>query len=93
VIMAKSKEKNDEGEPITFRENDSFVIPKVFSPKLLNSGSFSIPCVIEKVKIKRSLCDLGASVSLMPYSMFHKLHFGPLQQEPFSLQLADGSGI
>jgi len=27
----------------------------------------------------------------MPYSLFHKLHLGPLQLTPFSLQLADGS--
>ena len=26
----------------------------------------------------------------MPYSLFHKLHLGPLQPTPFSLQLADG---
>ena len=27
----------------------------------------------------------------MPYSLFHKLHLGPLLVAPFSLQLADGS--
>jgi len=26
----------------------------------------------------------------MPYSLFHKLHLGPLLVAPFSLQLADG---
>jgi len=30
-------------------------------------------------------------VSLMPYSIFLKLHLGPLQPAPFSLQLVDGS--
>jgi len=25
VIMVESKEKNDEGEPVTFREKDSFM--------------------------------------------------------------------
>jgi len=44
-----------------------------------------------RVEIEGALCDLGASVSLMPYSLFHKLHLGPLQAAPFSLQLADGS--
>jgi len=73
VIMAKSKERNNNGDPMTFRENDSFEIPKIFPPKLPESGSFSIPCVIRKVKIERALCDLGASIHLMPYSMFHKL--------------------
>jgi len=27
----------------------------------------------------------------MPYSLFHKLHLGPLQPAPFLLQLADSS--
>jgi len=34
AIMLESKERNDEGEPITFRENDSFDISKVFPPEL-----------------------------------------------------------
>jgi len=76
VIMAESKEKNDEGEPITFRENNSFKIPHVFPLILPKPGSFSILCVIGKVKIETTLCDLGASVSLMPYFMFHKLQLG-----------------
>ena len=29
----------------------------------------------------------------MPYSLFYKLHLGPLQPTPFSLQLADGFEI
>ena len=44
-----------------------------------------------KVGIERGLCDLGASVSIMPYALFHKLHRGLLLAAPFSLQLADGS--
>ena len=43
------------------------------------------------MKIESALCDLGASVSLMPYSMFHKFHLRPLRSAPFSLQLTDGS--
>ena len=42
-----------------------------------------------KVEIERGLYDLGASFSLMPYSLFHKLHLGPLLATPFSLQLDD----
>jgi len=78
VIMAESKKRNNEGEPIAFREDDSFEIPKVFPSKLPDPGSFSIPYVIRKMKIERALCDLSASVSLMPYCMFHKIHLGPL---------------
>jgi len=83
VIMVESKERNDGGEPITFIENDSFEIAIVFPPKLHDLGSFSVPCVVGKMKIERLLCDLDARVSLMLYSMFHKLHLGPLWPAPF----------
>jgi len=84
-------EKNNGNKAMTFIENESSEIPICFPPKLPDQGSFSIPCVVGKVKIERALCDLGASVSLMPYSLFRKLHLRPLQPAPFSLQLADGS--
>jgi len=91
IILAGSKERNDGNKTTTLIENDTIEIPIVFAPKLPDLGSFSIPCIMGKVKIERALCDLGASVSIMPYSLFHKLHLVPLQDTPFSLQLADGS--
>ncbi|GJR07779.1 putative nucleotidyltransferase, ribonuclease H [Tanacetum coccineum] len=33
-------------------------------------GSFTIPCVLGKIGIDKALADLGASISLMLYSMF-----------------------
>ena len=74
ITMADSKESNYGGKTVTFVENDSIQIPIIFSPKLSDPGSFSILCIIGKVEIKRGLCDLSASVSIMPYSLFHKLH-------------------
>jgi len=91
VTMAGSKENNYGGKTVTFVKNDSIEIPTIFSPKLHSPRSFSIPCIIGKVRIKRGLCDLGASVTIMPYFLFHKLHQGSLLATPFSLQLADGS--
>ena len=78
LSMAESRERNNGGKPITFIENDKFEIPTVFPPKVLDPSSFIMPYVVGKMKIERALCDFGASVSLMPYSMFHKLHLGPL---------------
>ena len=65
--------------------------PQSFHLGFLTQVPFSIPFLIEKMKIERALCDLGAIISLMPYSMFHKLHLGLLWPAPFSLQLANGS--
>jgi len=74
ITMAGSKESNYGGKTVTFVENDSIQISTIFPFKLPNPSSFSISCIVGKVEIERGLCDLGASVSIMPYSLFHKLH-------------------
>ncbi|XP_074302632.1 uncharacterized protein LOC141634306 [Silene latifolia] len=58
---------------VAFMEESSSLISGKFPPKLKDPGSFSISCVIGDVVINRALCDLGASVSVMPYSIFSKL--------------------
>ncbi|CAM8877999.1 unnamed protein product [Rhodiola kirilowii] len=60
-------------------------------PKLKDSGSFSIPCDIGGLTIRRALCDLGASVSIMPYSLYAKLNLGDLCPTNISIHLADCS--
>ncbi|XP_074277050.1 uncharacterized protein LOC141600704 [Silene latifolia] len=59
--------------------------------KLEDPGSFSIPCTIRTVHIERALCDLGASISLMPLKIFKKLKDYDLSPTRVSLQLADRS--
>lgn len=59
--------------------------------KLKDPGSFSASCVIGKFVIERALCDLGASVSLMPISICETLKLGELRQTRMSLQLEDCS--
>jgi len=82
--MVGSKERNVVGKTTTFTENNTIEIPTFFPPKLFDLGSFSIPCIVGKVKIERVLCDLGASISLIPYSLYHKLRLGPLRAALFS---------
>jgi len=40
--------------------------------KLSDIGSFSIPCTIGILQNDRALCDLGASINLMPYFLYKK---------------------
>ena len=89
--MAGSKEWNNACNTATFEENDTIEFPIIFPPKLPDPSSFSIPCIVGKVEVERDLCDLDASISIIPYSLYHKLHLGSLLAAPFSLQLADGS--
>ncbi|XP_075518303.1 uncharacterized protein LOC142552412 [Primulina tabacum] len=60
-------------------------------PKLKDPGSFSIPCMIGGDVFPKALCDLSASINLMPLSVFRKLKLGEPKPTQMSLQLADGS--
>ncbi|GJX63014.1 putative ribonuclease H-like domain-containing protein [Tanacetum coccineum] len=52
-------------------------------------GSFTIPCDIGNLHIDNALADLGASISLMPYTMYEKLGLGEPKPTRMSLELAD----
>ena len=54
-------------------------------------GSFSIPCTIGKMNFEKCLCDLGASINLMPLLLFNQLGLSDPKPTNISLQLADRS--
>lgn len=51
----------------------SAIIQKKLPPKLKDLGSFHIACTLGNFPIKKALCDIGASINLMPLSIFNKL--------------------
>ncbi|WCJ22553.1 Gag-Pol polyprotein [Euphorbia peplus] len=59
--------------------------------KMKDPGSFSIPCSIGELHVENALCDLGASINLIPYSLYQKLGIGEPQPTRMSIQLADRS--
>ena len=69
----------------------SAIIQNKLPLKLSDRGSFSIPCSIGDVTLSRTLCDLWASFSLLPYSIYKKLQVGEMKPTTISLQLADRS--
>ncbi|XP_021746875.1 uncharacterized protein LOC110712730 [Chenopodium quinoa] len=79
----------DMAETVSLTENCSATIMNKTPPKLKDPGNFSIPCAINKTQIDNVLCDLGASVSLMPYSVYQRLELGELSPTNITLQLAD----
>ena len=50
-----------------------------------------MPCTIGNSFFDKVLCDLGASINLMPLSVYRKLGLGEMKQITISLQLADRS--
>ena len=59
--------------------------------KYKDPGCPTISCFIAEHKIKRALLDLGASVNLLPYSVFQSLNLGELKPTSVTLLLADRS--
>ncbi|XP_057545843.1 uncharacterized protein LOC130824841 [Amaranthus tricolor] len=80
-----------EVDTVAFTEQCSALLQNKSPPKLKDPGSFSIPCHIGKLFIDKSLCDLGASVSVMPFSVYSKLKMGDLKVTNITLQMADRS--
>ncbi|XP_024014491.1 uncharacterized protein LOC112088442 [Eutrema salsugineum] len=69
----------------------SAVIQNKMPEKLSDPGSFVLDCSIFSERFKRSLCDLGSSVNLMPYSVAVNLGMTDFKPTKISLILADRS--
>ncbi|GJY89825.1 hypothetical protein Tco_0505021 [Tanacetum coccineum] len=52
-------------------------------------GSFTLPCFINNVCFDNALVDLGASVSVMPFSTYLNLGLGKLAHTKLTVELAD----
>ncbi|XP_070057514.1 uncharacterized protein [Nicotiana tomentosiformis] len=59
------------------------------APKLEDPGAFTIPCTIGSAEVAKALYDLGASINLMPYSVFKTLGIGQPRPTSIRLQMAD----
>jgi hypothetical protein len=59
------------------------------SPIKKDLGCPTIDYSIESQNFKNALCDLGASVSVMPKKVFDKLNYSTLTPTSMCLQLAD----
>ncbi|GKB74785.1 reverse transcriptase domain-containing protein, partial [Tanacetum coccineum] len=60
-------------------------------PKLGDPRSFLIPCTFSKAFLCNALANLGASINLMPYSLYAKLSLETLKPIKMSVRLADRS--
>ncbi|GJV53023.1 hypothetical protein Tco_1448764 [Tanacetum coccineum] len=83
------KGKGSETSKIILNEQCSVVILKKVPHKEKDPGGFTIPCVIGQSGITKALADLGASISLMPYSMFVRLNLGDLKPTRMCIKLAN----
>ncbi|XP_021759586.1 uncharacterized protein LOC110724475 [Chenopodium quinoa] len=86
-FVKEIKDQHDDKEVVN--EKCSTLIRDSLPPKLHDPGSFTIPYMVNEIFFDRVLCDLGASVNLIPYSLYEKLGLQKLKPSPISLQMAD----
>jgi hypothetical protein len=89
--LCTMKRKQNVKKTAFLTEQVSALIQHKIPPKYKDPGCPTISCIIGDHDIEQALLDLGASVNLMPYSVYLQLGLGELKPTMVVLQLADRS--
>ncbi|GJV92873.1 reverse transcriptase domain-containing protein [Tanacetum coccineum] len=89
--LLMNKEKLLELVKIPLNENCSAMLLKKLPEKLGDPDKFLIPCDFPGMDVCHALADLGASINLMPLSIWKKLSLPELTPTRMTLELADRS--
>ncbi|GJW10135.1 reverse transcriptase domain-containing protein [Tanacetum coccineum] len=89
--LLMNKEKLLELAKIPLNENCSAMLLKKLPEKLGDPDKFLIPCDFPGMDVCHALADLGASINLMPLSIWKKLSLPELTPTRMTLELADRS--
>ncbi|XP_070030817.1 uncharacterized protein [Nicotiana sylvestris] len=84
-----NKKRSMDCETIKMTHQVSAIV-QLMAPKLEDHDAFTIPCAIGSADFAKALCDLGASINLMPYSVFKTLGIVQPRATSMRLQMADG---
>ncbi|XP_070019846.1 uncharacterized protein [Nicotiana sylvestris] len=83
-----TKKRSMDCETIKMTHQISAIVYSMAS-KLEDPNAFTIPCTIRNADFAKALCDLEASINLMPYSIFKTLGIGQPRPISMRLQMAD----
>src|SRR3954463_1073674 len=87
IISNKRKIPNEEISTLLANYSFNGKVPK----KLGDTGIPTIPCSIKNNYVRTALCDLGAGVSVMPFSLYKRLQLENLIPTDIPLQMVDES--
>ncbi|GAV90869.1 hypothetical protein CFOL_v3_34271 [Cephalotus follicularis] len=91
LCTTKRKLKTYIPKTVHLIEQVSAVLSNKLPPKLKDPGAPLISCKIGNLQIERALLDLGASVNILPSSVYDHFGSGELKPAEVTLQLADRS--
>ncbi|XP_049342938.1 uncharacterized protein LOC125807269 [Solanum verrucosum] len=86
-----TKKRTMDFETIKVSHNCSAIMTSEMITKKEDPGAFTIPCTIGILKFVKALCDLGASINLMPYAIYKQLGLGEPKSTTMRLVMVDRS--
>ncbi|CAN6554952.1 unnamed protein product [Malus baccata var. baccata] len=89
--LCATRKRIREKEVVHVSENVSALLQRKLPPKCKDPGSFTIPCVIGNTRFDHAMLDLGASINVMPYSVYASMNLGKLKNDGVIIQLTDRS--
>nr|GEW94739.1 reverse transcriptase domain-containing protein [Tanacetum cinerariifolium] len=89
--LLANKDKLFDLAKVPLNENCSAMLLKKLSEKIGDPGKFLIPCDFPGMEVCHALANLGASINLMPLSIWKKLSLPELTPTRMTLELADRS--
>ncbi|GJX97460.1 reverse transcriptase domain-containing protein [Tanacetum coccineum] len=89
--LLRNKEKLEEIAIMTVNAECSAIIMNKVPEKLEDPGKFLIPCALQELNRTSALADSGASINLLPHSIFKKLGLEALTPTRMTLELANRS--
>ncbi|GJX65616.1 reverse transcriptase domain-containing protein [Tanacetum coccineum] len=87
----KNKEKLEEIAITAVNAECSAIILNKVPEKLEDLGKFLIPCALQELDRTNALADSGASINLLPHSIYKQLGLGALKPTRMTLELANRS--
>ncbi|CAN6544418.1 unnamed protein product [Malus baccata var. baccata] len=87
--LCTTRKRISSKEVVKVSENVSAILQRKLPTKCKDPSSFAIPCVIGNTRFESAMLDLGASINVMPYSIYASIHLGELKKDGVIIQLAD----
>ncbi|RDX99125.1 hypothetical protein CR513_17867, partial [Mucuna pruriens] len=88
-----SKEIGGVVSALTKNEEFTAGTSRALPQKCKDSRIFSVPCTIGDCTFADAMLDLGASINVMPASIYRSLNFGDLEPTRMTIQLANRSVV
>nr|GEV86249.1 hypothetical protein [Tanacetum cinerariifolium] len=89
--LVDNKSKTEEEDEVRMNPRCSALLQNQLPPKEQDPGSFILLCSIERLDFNNTLADLGANISVMPFSMYKCLGMGKLKPINMVNEMSDNT--